>query len=187
MLQPRERIAERLNPHQVRANEFRAYEAELRERISELETIVEARQTLEKKMDAEIENTHGSALLAEASQAKRYYSAHFRFLRRKDVSELFDLLAFPDIFKRTGRWIDEAQYFEECIDQRQWVGTIWAFMLYRTHRADLMNMLVEGWEDHCDEETIDTIRSWLDCAHCHLRPGWAEVVNYDHGLSGFFN
>ena len=180
-------MAERHRPHRVRVNEFRAYEAELRERISELEHIIAARQTLEKKMDADVENIIGCQQLEEANQAEHYFSTYFRFLRKKDVSELFDLIAFPDIFKRTGRWIDEAQYFEECIDQRQWVGTIWAFMLYRTHRADLMNMLVEGWEDYCDQETIDTIRSWLACAHCDLRPGWAEVVNYDHGLSGFFN
>ena len=134
-------MAERHRPHRVRVNEFRAYEAELRERISELEHIVAARQTLEKKMDADVENIIGCQQLEEANQAEHYFSTYFRFLRKKDVSELFDLIAFPDIFKRTGRWIDEAQYFEECIEKFQWVGTIWAYMLYRTSRADLLNFV----------------------------------------------
>ena len=190
MMQPgeyRERIEDRLRPHQVRADQMHAYEAELREGIAELEIIVERRQTLEKHMDAEIENLLGCALLEESRQARHYFRIHFPFLEKMAASNLFDLVSSPNIFGRTGRWLDEAQYFEDCIESFNWVDTMWYYMHYRISPDELASMLIEDWADICDACTIGTIRSWLDCANCQSRIGWGDLINYDHGLSGLFS
>ena len=162
-------------------------EEQIREQFEGLGAVVSARIRLQLDIASSLENMHGTMLLEEERTARHYFSTHFPMFTIEATSRLFDLVSNPPILVRGGSWYDEAEYFEQYIEDFRWVETIWAYILYRTSRYDLENMLQEGWEADADPDAKAAIQSWVGYEFPHRRPGWIQTSNFDGGLSGFFN